>query len=93
MQYLFQGWGYRGPDKYRDMILSTATEEIGHIELLATAVSMNLEGAKFEPARRSGRWASCTLHRRMGARTASSARLGAFGLLARLSPSATWPPA
>jgi Mn-containing catalase len=30
------------------MILSTATEEIGHIELLATAVSMNLEGAKSE---------------------------------------------
>lgn len=48
MQYLFQGWGYRGPDKYRDMILSTATEEIGHIELLAAAVSMNLEGAKSE---------------------------------------------
>jgi Mn-containing catalase len=48
MQYLFQGWGYRGPDRYRDMILSTATEEIGHIELLAAAVSMNLEGAKSE---------------------------------------------
>jgi Mn-containing catalase len=48
LQYLFQGWGYRGPDKYRDMILSTATEEIGHIELLATAVTMNLEGAKSE---------------------------------------------
>jgi manganese catalase len=48
LQYLFQGWGYRGPDKYRDMIMSTATEEIGHIELLATAVAMNLEGAKSE---------------------------------------------
>ena len=30
------------------MILSAATEQIGHIELLATAVSMNLEGAKSE---------------------------------------------
>jgi Mn-containing catalase len=29
-------------------ILSTATEEIGHIELLSTAVTMNLEGAKSE---------------------------------------------
>jgi Mn-containing catalase len=48
LQYLFQGWGYRGPAKYRDMILSTATEEIGHIELLATAVTMNLEGVKGE---------------------------------------------
>ncbi len=47
-QYLFQGWGYRGPQKYKDMLLSTATEEIGHVELLATAVAMNLEGAKSE---------------------------------------------
>lgn len=44
-QYLFQAWSYRGPAKYRDMLLSTGTEEIGHIELLATAVAMNLEGA------------------------------------------------
>src|ERR687890_23244 len=45
-QYLFQGFGYRGPAKYRDMLLATATEEIGHVEVLATAVAMNLEGAK-----------------------------------------------
>src|ERR1700710_851828 len=45
-QYLFQGFGYRGPQKYRDMLLATATEEIGHVEVLAAAVSMNLEGAK-----------------------------------------------
>jgi Mn-containing catalase len=45
-QYLFQGWGYRGPKRYRDMLLSTGTEEIGHIEVLATAVAMNLEGAQ-----------------------------------------------
>jgi Mn-containing catalase len=44
-QYLFQGLGTRGPQRYRDMLLSTATEEIGHIELLCTAVAMNLEGA------------------------------------------------
>jgi Mn-containing catalase len=47
-QYMFQGFGYRGPDKYRDMLLSTATEEIGHVEVLSTAVAMNLEGAKSE---------------------------------------------
>jgi Mn-containing catalase len=47
-QYMFQGFGYRGPDKYRDMLLATATEEIGHVEVLATAVAMNLEGAKSE---------------------------------------------
>jgi Mn-containing catalase len=47
-QYLFQGFSYRGPAKYKDMLLSTAAEEIGHIEVLATAVAMNLEGAKSE---------------------------------------------
>jgi Mn-containing catalase len=46
LQYFFQGWGARGPNtKYRDMLLHTATEEIGHIEMLATAVAMNLEEA------------------------------------------------
>ncbi len=45
MQYFFQAWGSRGPQKYRDMLLNTATEEIGHIEMLATAVALNLEKA------------------------------------------------
>ena len=45
MQYLFQAWAMRGPSKYRELLLNTAAEEIGHIEMLATAVAMNLEGA------------------------------------------------
>jgi Mn-containing catalase len=45
LQYFFQAWGARGPAKYRDMLLSTATEEVAHIEMLATAVALNLEGA------------------------------------------------
>lgn len=45
MQYLFQGWNCRGPAKYRDMILDIATEEIGHVEMLATMVAHLLEGA------------------------------------------------
>lgn len=45
LQYLFQGWGSRGPTKYRDMLLNTGTEEIGHIEMLSTAVALNLEKA------------------------------------------------
>jgi Mn-containing catalase len=46
MQYFFQAWGARGPStKYRDMLLNTATEELGHIEMLATAVALNLETA------------------------------------------------
>jgi Mn-containing catalase len=45
MQYLFQAWNSRGPVRYRDMLLETGTEEIAHIEMLATAVALNLEGA------------------------------------------------
>ncbi|SDO56447.1 Mn-containing catalase [Methylobacterium phyllostachyos] len=46
MQYFFQAWGARGPTtKYRDMLLHTATEEMGHVEMLATAVALNLEKA------------------------------------------------
>ena len=45
LQYLFQAWNARGPAKYRDMLLDTGTEEISHIEMLATAVALNLEGA------------------------------------------------
>jgi Mn-containing catalase len=45
LQYFFQAWGARGPTKYRDLLLNTATEELAHIEMLATAVALNLEGA------------------------------------------------
>ena len=45
LQYLFQAWGARGPKKYRDLLLTTGTEEMAHIEMLATAVALNLEGA------------------------------------------------
>ena len=45
MQYFFQAWGSRGPVKYRDMLLNTATEEISHIEMLATGMALNLEKA------------------------------------------------
>ena len=45
MQYLFQGWNCRGPQKYRDMLLDIATEEIGHVEMLAAMIARLLEGA------------------------------------------------
>jgi Mn-containing catalase len=49
LQYMFQSWGARGPNsKYRDLLLNTGTEEMGHIEMLATAVAMNLEGSPLE---------------------------------------------
>lgn len=46
MQYFFQAWGARGPKRYRDLLLQTATEELAHIEMLSTAVALNLEGSK-----------------------------------------------
>jgi Mn-containing catalase len=45
MQYLFQGWNCRGPAKYRDMLLDIGTEEIGHVEMLATMMAHLLEKA------------------------------------------------
>jgi Mn-containing catalase len=45
MQYLFQGWNCRGPAKYRDMLLDIGTEEIGHIEILATMIAQLLDKA------------------------------------------------
>ena len=45
MQYMFQAMGARGPVKYRDMLMQTATEELSHIEFLGHAVALNLEGA------------------------------------------------
>ncbi|MFQ4146249.1 manganese catalase family protein [Chlorogloeopsis sp. ULAP02] len=45
MQYLFQGWNCRGPAKYRDMLLDIGTEEIGHIEMLATTIAHLLDKA------------------------------------------------
>ncbi|MCM2293978.1 manganese catalase family protein [Allorhizobium sp. BGMRC 0089] len=45
MQYFFQACGARGNPKIRDMLMNTATEELGHIEMLATAAALNLEGA------------------------------------------------
>jgi Mn-containing catalase len=43
---LFPSLGRPRPTtKYRDMLLHTATEELGHIEMLGTAVALNLEAA------------------------------------------------
>lgn len=45
MQYLFQGWNCRMKGKYKDLIMDIATEEMGHVEMLATMVARLLEGA------------------------------------------------
>ncbi|SDZ81197.1 Mn-containing catalase [Thalassobacillus cyri] len=45
MQYLFQGWNCRGNGKYRDMLLDIGTEEIAHVEMIATMIAQLLDGA------------------------------------------------
>ncbi|QBP41276.1 manganese catalase family protein [Paenisporosarcina antarctica] len=48
MQYLFQGWNCRGEQKYRDMLLDIGTEEISHVEMLATMIAQLLDKAPIE---------------------------------------------
>jgi Mn-containing catalase len=45
MRYLFQGWNCRMPGKCKDLIMDIATEEMGHVEMIATMVARLLEGA------------------------------------------------
>ncbi|WP_254536976.1 manganese catalase family protein [Halomarina litorea] len=46
LQYMFQAFAVpRDHEEYRTLLMETAVEELGHIEMLATAVTKNLEGA------------------------------------------------
>lgn len=47
MQYLFQGWNCRckTKSKYRDLLLDTGTEELAHIEMIATMIARLLDKA------------------------------------------------
>ena len=46
LQYMFQAFAVPTDEKeYRRLLMETAVEELGHIEMLATAVTKNLEGA------------------------------------------------
>src|SRR5919205_2032423 len=46
MQYLFQSINFRGPaTQYKDLIQAVATEEISHVELIATTIARLLDGA------------------------------------------------
>jgi Mn-containing catalase len=46
LQYLFQAFAVpEDKQQFRTLLMETAVEELGHIEMLATAVSKNLEGA------------------------------------------------
>jgi Mn-containing catalase len=45
MQYLFQGFNARGDAKYKDLIMDTGTEELGHVEMIATMIARLLDDA------------------------------------------------
>jgi Mn-containing catalase len=46
MQYLFQSFNFRGEAKpYRDLIHGIGTEEISHVELIATTINRLLDGS------------------------------------------------
>ncbi len=48
VSYLYQGWNATGYDQYKDLLLDTGTEEIGHVEMIATMVTRLLRGASTE---------------------------------------------
>ncbi|UTR13269.1 manganese catalase family protein [Salipaludibacillus sp. LMS25] len=45
LQYLFQGWNSRTTDKYRDLLMDVGTEELAHVEMLATMIARLLDKA------------------------------------------------
>ncbi|WEV54328.1 manganese catalase family protein [Leuconostocaceae bacterium ESL0723] len=47
MSYLSQGWSSTGDPKYKDLLLDTGTEEIGHVEMISTMIGYLLEDAPF----------------------------------------------
>ena len=49
MQYLFQNMNFRGDAKpYQDLLRSIATEEMGHVELVANTINVLLEGSSVQ---------------------------------------------
>jgi Mn-containing catalase len=45
LQYHFQAWNAHIPGKYRDLLFGIGTEEMGHVEMLATMIAQLLEKA------------------------------------------------
>ncbi|MCE7794471.1 manganese catalase family protein [Salipaludibacillus sp. CUR1] len=45
LQYLFQGWNSRADAKYRDLLMDVGTEELAHVEMLATMIARLLDNA------------------------------------------------
>jgi Mn-containing catalase len=48
MQYLFQAFNFRGAaaKPYKDLLYGVGTEEIGHVELIATTIARLTDGPR-----------------------------------------------
>lgn len=80
-QYYFQAWNSRGASKYRDLLIETATEDLGHAEMYATAIALNLEGAGAETQEEAAR-ANPLVAAVMGGMSPRSFLSGGMGALA-----------
>jgi Mn-containing catalase len=49
LAYTLQGWNTVGNEKYKDLLLDIGTEEIGHMEILATMINDLLRDAPTDP--------------------------------------------
>lgn len=49
MQYLYQGWNCRLPGKYKDMLMAIGTEELAHVEMIATMIDRLLDVSPLTP--------------------------------------------
>lgn len=48
MQYMFQGFNTRGEERFKDLVMDTGTEELGHIEMIATMIARLLDDAPID---------------------------------------------
>ena len=49
IQYLYQGWNCRLPGKYKDMLMAIGTEELAHVEMIATMIDRLLDVSPADP--------------------------------------------
>jgi Mn-containing catalase len=89
MQYLFQAFNFRGATgkPYKDLLYGVGTEEIGHVELIATTIarltdgSPRYKGAATKPVDEPGKGGATPLADALGAGNIHHFLVGAQGAL------------
>ena len=97
MQYLFQSFNFRGADArpYRDLLYGIGTEEISHVELIATTIarltdgSPRYNGAKDDPLDQPGARGMTPLSNALSQGNVHHFLVGAQGALPGLTEPAT----